>query len=160
MAKEFAGINNNRSIVFYCFDCDDYDCNQRDSMFLAEVEKYCRDNGYEHIWFCKDIERVCIGEKVPDKLKKQKAADFRSKNILNVKPYYLTQKRIISLQLMLLVANLFLHIFGFCNIVIAVFVVTVLLVAYSAYSIYEAFAGTEQIEDEVLIICKVLDVTP
>ena len=76
------------------------------------------------------------------------------------KPYYLTQKRIISLQLMLLVANLFLHIFGFCNIVIAVFVVTVLLVAYSAYSIYEAFAGTEQIEDEVLIICKVLDVTP
>ena len=76
------------------------------------------------------------------------------------KPYYLTQKRIISLQLMLLVANLFLHIFGFCNIVIAVFVVTVLLVAYSADSIYEAFAGTEQIEDEVLIICKVLDVTP
>ena len=83
MAKEFAGINNNRSIVFYCFDCDDYDCNQRDSKFLAEVEEYCKDNNYEHIWFCKDVERVYIGEKVPDKLKKQRAADFRSKKRIN-----------------------------------------------------------------------------
>ncbi len=83
MTKEYAGTNNNQSVVIYCFDCDDYDCNQRDSMFLAEVEKYCRDNGYEHIWFCKDIERVYIGEKVPDKLKKQKAADFRSKKRVN-----------------------------------------------------------------------------
>ena len=86
MAKEFAGINNNRSIVFYCFDCDDYDCNQRDSKFLAEVEEYCKDNNYEHIWFCKDVERVYIGEKVPDKLKKQKAASFKSRKGINSVP--------------------------------------------------------------------------
>ena len=83
MTKEYAGTNNNQSVVIYCFDCDDYDCNQRDSKFLAEVEEYCKDNNYEHIWFCKDVERVYIGEKVPDKLKKQRAADFRSKKRIN-----------------------------------------------------------------------------
>ena len=84
MIKEYAaGANNNQSAVIYCFDCDDYDSNQRDGKFLAEVEKYCEDNGYKFVWFCKDVERVYIGEKVPDKLKKQKAANFRSKKRIN-----------------------------------------------------------------------------
>lgn len=84
MTKEYAaGSNNNQSVVIYCFDCDDYDSNQRDSEFLDEVKEYCEDNGYRFVWFCKDVERVYIGEKVPDKLKKKKAADFRSKKMIN-----------------------------------------------------------------------------
>ena len=69
--------------------------------------------------------------------------------IMNIKPYYLTQKRSINLLLVLLITNVFLHMFSCYNSVIAVFVVAVILVAYSASAIYEAFTGTEQIEDEV-----------
>ena len=69
--------------------------------------------------------------------------------ILNIKPCYLTQKRIISLSLMLLVVNCFLHMFGYYNLVVAVFVVTVFLVEYSASLVYEAFVGTEQIDKEI-----------
>lgn len=69
--------------------------------------------------------------------------------ILNRKPYFLTQIKIIGLLLTLLVVNLFLHMFGFYNIVIAIFVVTVFLVLYSARMIYGAFSGNEQIEKEI-----------
>ena len=84
MTKEYAVTKNNQSIVIYCFDSDDYDSNQRDSEFLEEVKEYCEDNGYRFVWFCKDVERVYIGEKVPDKLKKKKAADFRAKKKINL----------------------------------------------------------------------------
>ena len=78
-----ASSRNNQSVVIYCFDCDDYDLNQRDSEFLEEVKMYCKDNSYRFVWFCKDVERVYIGEKVPDKLKKKKAESFRSKKQIN-----------------------------------------------------------------------------
>ena len=48
----------NQSKVIYCFDCDDYDVKREDSEFLKEAEKYCNTNGYDFIWFCKDIECV------------------------------------------------------------------------------------------------------
>lgn len=69
--------------------------------------------------------------------------------IMNIKPYYLSQKRSIILLLLLLVTNVFLHMFSYYNIVVAIFVVSVVLVAYLASAIYEAFTGTEQIEEEV-----------
>ena len=62
MTKEYAArANNNQSVVMYCIDCDDYDSNQRDSEFLAEVEKYCEDNDYKLMWFCTEVESVYIG---------------------------------------------------------------------------------------------------
>ena len=45
--------------------------------------------------------------------------------------------------------NVFFHMFSCYNIVTAIFVITVVLVAYSASAIYEAFVGTEQIDEEV-----------
>ena len=86
-----------------------------------------------------------LGGRITDEFLGVKYNNF----IMNIKPYFLTQKRIISLLLMLLVMNVFLQMFSCYNIVIAVFVVTVILVAYSASAIYEAFVGTEQIDEEV-----------
>lgn len=94
--KEFLVSNrNNKSVVIYCFDCDNYDINQRDNEFLKEVENYCRENKYKLIWFCKDIERVFIGEKISDKEKKKKAVQFRErKGIKLVKAESLSAKQL------------------------------------------------------------------
>lgn len=71
----YAG-EDNHSIVFYCFDCDDYDTDPTAMAFLNEVQAYCSRSDAKFIWFCKDIERVYIGEKVDKKQKGHKAASF------------------------------------------------------------------------------------
>ena len=86
-----------------------------------------------------------LGGRIADEFLGVKYNNF----ILNIKPCYLTQKRIISLSMILLVANFFLHMFGYYNIVFAVFVVTAFLVGYSASLVYEAFVGAEHIDDEI-----------
>ena len=74
---------NNRSKVLYCFDCDDYDSDPNDLKFLTDARKYCDNNGFEFVWFCKDIERVYIGKKVEDSRKKIEANTFRAKKLIN-----------------------------------------------------------------------------
>lgn len=64
---------SNRSKVIFCFDCDDYDVEQKDADFLKEAKKYCDDKCYEFVWFCKDVERVYLDKKVDDGLKKQQS---------------------------------------------------------------------------------------
>lgn len=86
-----------------------------------------------------------LGGRITDEFLGVKYNNF----IMNIKPFFLTQKRIISLLLILLVMNVFFHMFSCYNTVIAIFVITVVLVAYSASAIYEAFVGTEQIDEEV-----------
>jgi len=86
-----------------------------------------------------------LGGRITDEFLGVKYNNF----IMNIKPYYLTQKRSINLQLFFLIANVFLHMIGCYNIIIAIFVVAVILVAQSASVIYEVFTGTEQIEDEI-----------
>lgn len=66
----------NQSKVIYCFDCDDYDVKREDSEFLKEAEKYCNTNGYDFIWFCKDIECVYLGKKIERHDKQRQAANF------------------------------------------------------------------------------------
>lgn len=38
---------------------------------------FCKENGYELIWFCHDVEDVFWRERVSDSQKVSKAADFR-----------------------------------------------------------------------------------
>ena len=81
----------NYTKVLYCFDCDDYDNSPDDMKFLNEARQYCEDNGYEFVWFCKDIERVYIGKKVDDRQKKKEAASFKKNKLINnVDPNRLT----------------------------------------------------------------------
>ena len=69
----------NQSKVICCFDCDDYDSKQEDLKFLEDAEKFCKDKGYEFVWFCKDVEQVYIGKRVADMQKKKEAANFKAK---------------------------------------------------------------------------------
>lgn len=69
----------NQSKVIYCFDCDDYDVKPEDFRFLEDAQNYCRNKGYEFVWFCKDIEQVYLGKRIEDKQKKPEAAKYKSK---------------------------------------------------------------------------------
>lgn len=74
---------NNITKVIYCFDCDDYDSNPVDKEFLKKTQEFCKANSYEHIWFCKDIERVYLGEKVEDGHKKREATKFKVNKLID-----------------------------------------------------------------------------
>ncbi|MFQ9153025.1 MAG: hypothetical protein ACLR6B_17700 [Blautia sp.] len=70
----------NQSKVICCFDCDDYDSKQEDLKFLEDAEKFCKDKGYEFVWFCKDVEQVYIGKRVADMQKKKKRQTSKLKS--------------------------------------------------------------------------------
>lgn len=69
--------------------------------------------------------------------------------ILNRKPIYLKQKWIINLLIILLCFNIFLHLLGLYNTVLALFLVTMGLIAISINEIYGVFSGDIAIENEV-----------
>ena len=86
-----AASKTNQSKVICCFDCDDYDSKQEDRKFLEDAEKFCKDKGYEFVWFCKDVEQVYIGKRVAAMQKKKEAAKFAEKKQINtVDPENLT----------------------------------------------------------------------
>ncbi len=69
--------------AIYCFDCDEYDTKPEDEVFMKNTKKFCADRGYHYVWFCKDIERVFLGNKVPDAEKKKAAEIFKAKKKIN-----------------------------------------------------------------------------
>lgn len=75
---------NNSSQVIMCLDCDDYDIKPEDMEFLNSAKQYCMGKGWDFVWFCKDVERVYIGKKVPDKEKKEEAAKFKAKKCIEL----------------------------------------------------------------------------
>lgn len=89
--KEICGLisqyastsKTNESKVIYCFDCDDYDIKKEDLQFLADAQQYCNKKGYDFVWFCKDIECVYLGKKVDDSQKKNEAAKFKQKKLID-----------------------------------------------------------------------------
>lgn len=54
--------------------------NADDMEFLQTAQKFCKDKGYEYVWFCRDIESVFLEKKVSDKLKKREAETFKVRN--------------------------------------------------------------------------------
>ena len=74
---------NNVAKVIYCFDCDDYDSNPVDKEFLEKTQEFCKANNYEYAWFCKDIERAYLGEKVEDGLKNREATKFKANKLID-----------------------------------------------------------------------------
>lgn len=73
---------DNQSKVILCLDCDNYDNSYEDKEFLDNAKCYCIDNNMDLVWFCKDIESVYLGNKVNDSEKKEKAAKFKSKKMI------------------------------------------------------------------------------
>ena len=77
-----AGSNNNVSVVIYCFDCDEYFSKPADKTFLDTAEKYCIENSHRFVWFCKDVEDVYLGKRIPDTMKKKEAETFAKKKMI------------------------------------------------------------------------------
>ncbi len=101
------------SKVIYCIDTDQYERNAEHAKELDKISQYCKENGYDLIWFCHDVEEVFLGQKVSDSQKVREAENFRKKkkiedipieklscnekrvcvsNILNVLDKYLERK--------------------------------------------------------------------
>lgn len=86
LSKQYkATSKDNKSIVIYCVDCDDYDSRPQDMEFLDRLQSFCDQKGFQFVWFCKDIEQVFLGESIPDNKKKTEAISFlRKKKIEEV----------------------------------------------------------------------------
>lgn len=67
----------------------------------------------------------------------------------NIRPVIFTQKRLIIGSVLLLVMNLFLHMAGLYNAVVAVFMVACLLIVISAKEIYAVFTVKNLVEEEI-----------
>ena len=73
-----AGGTNNTSKVIYCFDCDKYDTEPEDCEFLYKAKSYCEKNGYEFVWFCRNVEHVFLGKHVINRDKTKESSKFKS----------------------------------------------------------------------------------
>ena len=95
LSKQYKSTSkDNTNTVMYCIDCDEYDNRPEDMEFLDEVNDFCEKKGYRFVWFCKDIEQVYLGNRIPDNRKKNEAITFlKKKKIANVRIENLTAKR-------------------------------------------------------------------
>lgn len=64
------------NVVIYCFDTDRIDRSSEEIEFCQVVKKYCKNNNYELIWFCYDIESVFIGKQVSNRDKKNESIKY------------------------------------------------------------------------------------
>lgn len=72
--------------VIYCIDTDDYDISADTEATLKQIQRYCENNGYDFIFFCKNIEEVYHEKTVPDTGKIAAIKYFKSSHaIKNVK---------------------------------------------------------------------------
>lgn len=79
--KQYSAIGP--TVVIYFLDTDKYDSDPRQMQELKEIHKYCQENNYELVWFCRDIEDVFWDEQIPNDNKTAKAAQFRSSKRIN-----------------------------------------------------------------------------
>lgn len=79
--KKYSKIG--KTHVIYCFDTDKYDSNPEDLKLLSKEEAFCRDNGYEFVWFCHNIEEVFLGKSVVDGEKTSRARKYAANEEVN-----------------------------------------------------------------------------
>ena len=77
--------------VIYCIDTDEYEKCIEHQTELNIIKQYCKENGYDMIWFCHDVEEVFLNKKISDSQKVQEAGAFRrKKGIQEIRLDYLT----------------------------------------------------------------------
>lgn len=74
--KYNSASKENKTEVFYCVDCDDFDVRKEDSDYLDKLNVFCTKRKYNVIWFCKEIESVYLGKRINDNAKKTAAVKF------------------------------------------------------------------------------------
>lgn len=68
--------------VIYCIDTDRYDTSPEDQTLLDQIRQYCDNQGYDFIFFCRDVEDVFCGNSVPDTKKTSAVCRFRSSHAI------------------------------------------------------------------------------
>lgn len=68
------------SVVIYCVDTDFVDIKNEDRIQFEKITQFCKQNDYELVWFCHDVEEVFLGHKVHNAQKVKEAAEFQRKN--------------------------------------------------------------------------------
>jgi hypothetical protein len=81
LTKQFK--QNGSTVVLYCVDTDNWDTDPDRKRELEEVMDYCREKGYEFIWFCRDVEEVFWGSQIHNSDKTERAKQFRLNNRLD-----------------------------------------------------------------------------
>ena len=80
--------------VIYFIDTDEYTSNPDDKKMLKLIRDYCNSNHYDFVFFCKDIEDVYLGHRIPDQEKVSEVARFKRQNkIYDVKESSLNRTR-------------------------------------------------------------------
>lgn len=83
------------SVVIYCIDTDALESNRDRQKEFDAISKYCKDSGYELIWFHRDIEEVYTGSQAEDSSKKTLATSFKTKSMIsNVETSRLSSKNV------------------------------------------------------------------
>ena len=69
---------NGKTIVFFCIDTDNCENDPDRKREFDAIYDYCCRQGYEFIWFCRDIEEVYWGERIESGDKVKMAGRFNS----------------------------------------------------------------------------------
>ena len=77
--KKYPGETN----VIYFIDVDDYDVSAETKRLYDDIEKYCKENEYDFVFFKKDVEDVYFGHQVPDDEKVKRAEEFTRKKLID-----------------------------------------------------------------------------
>lgn len=86
--------NCNNTNVIYFIDTDDWNTSANDEKTIQQIQKYCIDNGYDFVFFCKDIEDVYWGKRVADTEKINAVKKFKSTHAIEkMEPKRLYRKR-------------------------------------------------------------------
>ena len=76
--KEYYGETK----VIYFIDVDDYDISAETKTLYDNIETYCKEQGYDLVFFAKDVEDVYLGYQVSKGEKVKKAAEFTRKKLM------------------------------------------------------------------------------
>ena len=69
-----------KSVVVLCVDTDQIETNYEQKIEFDQIKEYAKNNQYELVWFCHDVEEVYIGKTVSKDIKKNVSIDFKKKN--------------------------------------------------------------------------------
>ena len=82
--KKDIGALKDKSLskVVYFVDTDKYDSDPEVQKLNADIKKFCNENGFKFVWFCRDIEEVFLHKTVEDSKKKIEVEKFKFANNL------------------------------------------------------------------------------
>lgn len=71
-------MNSKDTSIIYFVDTDDWDLSADDEKLLEQIREYCKKNGYEFVFFCKDVEDVYLGGRISNTEKISAIKRFKS----------------------------------------------------------------------------------